>query len=148
MGSDPIIVALERQVEWYRRLGKLAEVQHEHVQLEQTEELLEVLKRRQEVLDQIANLERVLGPVKKQWGGYVARLDAGSRARAEAMLAETRLLLEQITASDRNDALVLQQRKLNLGKQLGQTTVARQVNRSYAAAAYGGARPVNMDVQR
>lgn len=146
MGSDPIIQALEQQVECYRRLAKLAEVQHEHVQQGQTESLLEVLGRRQEVLDRIGTLERVLSPVKRRWGEYAARLDTRSRARAEAMVGETRELLERITTADRNDALVLQQQKMDLGRQIGQASAARQVNRTYAAAAYG-TRPARMDVQ-
>ena len=55
-------------------------------------------------------------------------------------------MLEQITAADR-DELVLQQRKLNLGRQIGQTDAARQVNRTYAAAAYGRKAP-RMDVKQ
>jgi hypothetical protein len=56
-------------------------------------------------------------------------------------------LLEQITAADRDDALVLQQRRLNIGKELRQATSARQVNRMYGVAAYGQ-RPPRMDVKR
>ncbi|MGE5609852.1 MAG: hypothetical protein ACM359_11395 [Bacillota bacterium] len=147
MGKDPIILALEQQVECYRRLAKLAAVQHEHVQREQTEELLQVLGHRQEVLEQITRLERTLAPVKKQWGTYAGRLDRAERARAEAMLGETRELLEQITTADRNDALVLQQRKINLGRQINQAAAAKQVNRNYAMAAYGTRRS-SVDVQR
>ena len=47
----------------------------------------------------------------------------------------------------RNDALVLQQRKLNLGRQINQASAARQVNRNYAAAAYGP-RQSKVDVQK
>ena len=43
--------------------------------------------------------------------------------------------------------LVLQQRRLNLGKEIRQTSSARQVHRMYGAAAYGH-RPPRMDVQR
>src|SRR5436190_23865581 len=50
MSSDPIIAALEDLVSCYRRLGKLAQVQHEYVEREQTEELLGLLSLRQEVL--------------------------------------------------------------------------------------------------
>ena len=46
--------------------------------------------------------------------------------------AETRRLLEEITTSDRNDAMVLQQRKLNLGKQITLAKSANQINRNYA----------------
>lgn len=147
MSSDPTMAALEEQVECYRRLAKLAEVQHEHVQQSATEELLVVLQMRQEVLEQIGRLERTLAPVKRQWNEYAATLSENDRLRAELLVGETRRLLEQVTTADRNDALVLQQRKLNLGKQIGQTNTARQVNRSYAASAYA-ARPSRMDVQR
>ena len=147
VATDPIIDALHGQVDCYRRLSKLAALQHEHVQQGRTEQLLEVLGQRQEVLDALGALERVVAPAKKQWSQYVASLPAGARAEAEELLAETRRLLEAITAADCNDVLVLQQRKLNLGRQIGQAASARQVNRNYAAAAYGKRAPV-MDVQQ
>jgi hypothetical protein len=137
MTTDQLILALEEQVDCYRRLAKLAEVQHEHVTHSHTEGLLEVLARRQEVLTQLNRLEAIVSPAKKQWGEYVGGMDEDRRAAAEALLLETRRLLQQITESDQRDALVLQQRKLNLGKQIQQASSARQVNRNYAAAAYG-----------
>lgn len=147
MPTDPTILALVEQVACYKRLAKLAELQHEHVQQSQTESLLDVLGKRQEVLDQVSKLEAVISPAKRRWSEYVGGLDAASRARAEGLLAETRALLEQITSADRNDALVLQQRKLNLGRQINQAANARQINRTYAAAAYG-AKAVKMDVKQ
>jgi hypothetical protein len=147
MPTDPIILALEEQVGCYQRLAKLAKMQHEFVRQSQTESLLEVLGKRQDVLDQVARLEGVIAPAKRAWGEYAGRLDVGSRSRAEALLAETRRLLEQITTADRNDAMVLQQRKLNLGRQIGQANAAKQVNRTYAAAAYGAKAP-RMDVKQ
>jgi hypothetical protein len=145
--ADPVIDALHGQVDCYRRLSKLAELQHEHVQQERTESLLEVLAHRQQVLDQLAALERVVAPAKRQWNEYLATLPAGARDEAERLLAETRRLLEAITAADCNDVLVLQQRKLNIGRQISQAASARQVNRTYAAAAYGRRAPA-MDVQQ
>jgi hypothetical protein len=146
MPDDSTILALEEQVGCYRRLAKLAEIQHEHVQHSRTEELLDVLTKRQLVLDDIGRLEGVVGPTKRAWTEYVAGLDAARRGRAERALAESRRLLEEITAADRNDALVLQQRKLNLGRQISQASAAKQVNRTYAAAAYG-TRPARMDIR-
>ena len=147
VATDPIIDALHGQVDCYRRLSKLAALQHDHVQQGRTEQLLEVLGQRQEVLDSLAALERVVAPAKKQWQQYVASLPGGARAEAEDLLAETRRLLEAITAADCNDVLVLQQRKLNLGRQISQASNARQVNRTYAAAAYGKRAPA-MDLQQ
>ena len=145
--TDPVIDALHGQVDCYRRLSKLAQLQHEHVQQERTESLLDVLAQRQQVLDQLGALERVVAPAKRQWNEYLATLAAGARDEAERLLAETRRLLEAITAADCNDVLVLQQRKLNLGRQINQATAAKRVNRHYAAAAYGP-RASTMDVQR
>ncbi len=144
---DSILTALQDQVHCYGRLAKLAEIQHEHVQNNHTDELLNVLTQRQQVLDQVADLEQILGPTKRRWNDYVRDLNPSDRALAEEMLADTRRLLEQINTADRNDALVLQQRKLNIGKQINTASAARQINRTYAAAAYG--RPASrMDVSR
>ncbi len=147
MNHEPVIAALEQQVGCYRKLAKLAELQHVYVQQSQTEELLGVLQSRQVVLDQVADLEQTIAPVKKRWTNYIAEIAADDRSLAESLLAETRKLLEQITTADRNDALVLQQRKLNIGKQINQATAAKQINRVYTAAAYGSPHG-RMDVQR
>lgn len=147
MESDPVLKALTEQVDCYRRLAKLAAIQHEHVRQSRTEQLLEVLTARQAVLDQIASHEQVVGPVKRKWPEYAATLGVADRARADALLGETRTLLEQITSADRDDALVLQQRKLSLGREINRTTAARQVNRNYATAAYGRPRS-RLDVQQ
>ncbi len=147
MNNDPIILALQQQVVCYQKLAKLAELQHQHVQKGETDELLNVLQRRQEVLDQISAFEKVIVPAKRAWAEYLATLTDEQRLTAETLMGETRRLLEQITAADRNDTIVLQQRKLNLGKQINKTTAARAVNKTYAAAAYGTPRP-RMDIQR
>ena len=145
--EHPAISALREQVDCYRRLAKLADLQHVHVQQSQTEQLLEVLAGRQEVLDQLTLFEQSVAPQRRRWAEFLGELTPDARGMAEALLAETRGLLEQITTADRNDALVLQQQKLNLGRQINQASAARQVNRTYAASAYG-ARPARVDVQR
>lgn len=145
MNEDPVIAALEQQLDCYRKLARLAELQHVYVQQSQTEELLQLLQSRQTVLDQVADLEQTIGPAKKRWTEYLT--ESGDPTLAQQMLAETRRLLEEITTADRNDAMVLQQRKLNLGKQIGQASAAKQVNRNYAATAYGKPQ-TRMDISR
>lgn len=145
--QDPVVTALEQQVGCYRKLAKLAELQHVYVQQSQTEELLSVLQARQGVLDQVADLEQTIGPAKKRWLVYLGELATDERTSAESLMAETRRLLEEITAADRHDALVLQQRKLNLGKQITQAAGAKQLNRNYATAAYGAPKS-RMDISQ
>ena len=147
MPDDPILSALQEQVDGYRKLARLAEAQRRHVQSGQTESLLEVLNQRQAVIDAIAAAERVVSPAKRTWSEFAGTLAPDQRTTAERMLAETRQLLERITASDRDDAVVLQQRKLNLGRQIDKAAMAKAVNLSYAAAAYGTPRPT-LDLQQ
>jgi hypothetical protein len=147
MENNSLILALTDQVACYRKLAKLADQQHFYVQNSQTDQLLDILQRRQEVLDQIGSLEQIIAPAKRNWAQQIAALPADQSEQAEAMLAETRRLLEQITTADRNDAIVLQQRKLNLGIQINKTSSARVVNKNYAAAAYGKRRPT-VDIQQ
>jgi len=136
-----VIETLQEQVECYRRLEKLAGAQHEHVQQGSTEGLIAVLEQRQAVVSRIMELERELGPSKREWK------KGTENERVEELLLESRRLLQRITEADRDDAMVLQQRKLNLGRQIKAAAAARQVNRTYATAAYGS-RPATMDVQR
>lgn len=145
--SEAVIDALEVQLGCYQRLAKLVEVQHSHVEQNEIEPLIEVLKKRQDEMSQISQLEHVVAPAKREWGAFVSGIDVGMRGRAERVLSQVRLLLEQITTMDQNDTLLLQQRKLNLGRQINQTSAAKQVNRTYAAAAYGS-RPSTMNLQR
>jgi hypothetical protein len=147
MANDPVIDALAEQVSCYRRLSKLAQIQHEHVRQSRTEQLLDVLKARQEVLEQISQHEQVVAGAKRQWPEYLATLAPEDRNRAETLMGETRALLQQITSADRDDALVLQQRKLSLGREINRASTARQVNQKYVTAAYGRPRP-RVDVQQ
>ena len=147
MEPNTVILAFQEQLTCYRRLAKLAEAQREHVQRSNTEMLLEVLRRRQEILDQLAQLEEVVGPVKRRWAEFLAEIDDAHRSDAEKLLAETRRLLEAIMASDRTDALALQQRKLNVSRQIKQATGAKKINRTYSIAAYG-TRTSRVDIQQ
>jgi hypothetical protein len=146
--GEPILEALETQVGCYRRLARLAEQQHLFVQSGQTDELLKTLQKRQEVLDQITGCERTIGPVKPRWAAFVADLPPARKSVAESMMSETRKLLEQITTSDRNDSIVLQQRRANLGRQINKTMAAKVINRKYTASAYGVPGPARLDVQQ
>jgi len=147
MVEDPVILSLAEQVACYRKLAKLAELQHRCVQNSHTERLLEILRDRQLLIDQLAAHERTIATAKSRWAEFTAELSPESRGRAEMLLAETRKLLEQITNADRDDVMALQQQKVGLSRQIRQASVSRQLNRNYAVAAYGRTTP-RMDVQR
>jgi hypothetical protein len=137
MNDDAVIAALQQELDCYQRLAKLAKTQHEHVQNSRTEDLLLVLSQRQQLLEQIAIYEQTIVPAKRDWPQYLSGLMPEQRELADSLLDKTRQLLEQITTADREDALVLQQRKFNVGRGINQAVAARKFNMNYAAAAYG-----------
>src|SRR4051812_34601590 len=144
-GAAAVLDALAKQVGCYQRLAKLAELQHQRVQHGQIDGLIEVLNLRGEVLAEVGTLESIVAPAKKRWSAFLGELPPERRASAEQKLAETRRLLEQIPWADKDDVLVLQQRKLNIGRQITQAGTARTITRNYAASAYGKP-PVRVDV--
>jgi hypothetical protein len=146
--TDPTLASLEQQVDCYRRLAKLAQLQHVHVEQNRTDALLDVLQNRRAMLDEIHRLEQSIGPAKQRWGEYLGSISGADRSRVESLMNETRDLLEQITAADQNDVLVLQQRKLNLGRQINQAKAARSVNRNYGTSALGAPGASKMDIQQ
>lgn len=143
-GEPSVLDALRQQVECYRRLARLSDAQHEHVRQGRTENLLDVLRQRQRELDRIASLERDVASARRNWQQYLASLDGQDRSAAESLMAETRVLLERITAGDRDDALVLQQQKLGLEREMGQAAASMRAGRQYVPAA--AQRPSNLDV--
>jgi hypothetical protein len=146
--ADEFLTELQSKVDCYRKLARLVELQHDHVQNGREDELIEVLDRRTQILTAIGITDQTVVPVLREWPSYATGLEADQRSRAEQLLAEYKRLAEQINAADRDDVLVLQQRKLNLGHQIDRTTSAKQVNRAYANAAYGRGTGSRMDLQR
>ena len=144
----PIVESLETQLGCYRRLAKLSELQRAFVRENQTDELLQVLQTRSEVLTEIARLEQDVAPLKRAWAETSSALSPAVKESAAAMLAETRQLLQQITQADQDDVLLLQQRKLNVGKQIQQHQAAKRVNTKYAASAYGGANGSKLNIKQ
>lgn len=140
-----VLTALDGQIHCYRALAKLVSRQHEHVQNDQTEELLTVLKEREVYLERLAALEAIVAPARRDWATFTATLSPADRTRSEIMMAEAKALLSEITSGDERDALALQQRKHRIGNEIKATSSAASVNRSYAASAYGRPRPASVD---
>lgn len=148
MDQQQTIADLDAQIEWYGKLLRLAELQHTLVEQERTDDLLVVLEKRQVIVNAIGAIEARLKPTKLNWSATAAELPGEVRSQIEARFARSRELLEQITRSDQDDALLLQQRKISVGQQLRRTNTGQQLNRGYATTAYRGAIGGRMDVSR
>lgn len=146
MSPPRLLELLAQQAQHYTQLQKLAMTQHEMICLDRTDMLLDILAQRQVALDEILTLEHELKPVKLGWSEYADGLDSRTRTEAERLLSSAKESLAAITRSDEDDALMLQQRKLNVGKQLVKTGQGRVVNRAYGGAPYG--QPGRVDLSK
>jgi hypothetical protein len=146
--TEPSIAALTEQLACYRKLARLSALQRTYVQQNQTDELIGVLESRGILLNDIARLEQLVSPLKRHWNEQSLALNETTRTAAQQMLAEAKELLQQITQADQDDVLLLQQRKLNVGKQIQATGSARRINTRYAASAYGAASGAKLNVQQ
>ena len=147
MTTSPL-EALEKQLACYQKLLRLSDLQRGHVQQGQTDELLTVLEARSSILTEIGQLETTVSPLKKDWATQSLAMTPDVREKAKSMLADARSLLLQITQADMDDVLVLQQRKLAIGKQIQQNTTAKRVNTRYAGNAYSaGAQGSKLNVK-
>lgn len=147
MDVQQINTDVSAQIDLYSKLLRLCELQHALIAQERTDDLMVVLGRRQAIVDALGAIEQRLKPIKQEWQALSVSLDAQTRSGLEAKFAESRDLLMQITEADKDDALVLQQRKLAIGQQLRRTSSGRVMNQKYAAGSYattGG----RMDVSR
>jgi hypothetical protein len=147
MDCEEIFKAMRLELECYRSLAKLTSAQHECIQNSRSAELLAVLGKRQEFLKEIAKLRQITVIARRNWGEFIAGLAGENRSEAESLNEETRSLIEQIAAADRDDTLAMQQKKLEVGRKINQAASARKFNRAYAAAAYGQGKP-GLDIHR
>src|SRR5205809_107914 len=116
MGCEKIIAALEAQVQLYRQLVELAGEQHRCVNAGETDQLIEVLDRRQGVLRDVGEIEQQVRPVLRGWQDFISTLNSQQRRRVQGLIIHVRELLEQITTADRKDTMVLQKRRAKLGR--------------------------------
>lgn len=146
--SKTPLEALQQQLACYQRLLKLSDLQRTHVRHNRTDDLLKVLEARSHILTEIGELEATVSPLKRDWAVHSFTMKPDVRERAAAMLAEAKGLLLQITQADMDDVLVLQQRKLTVGKQITQNSTAKRVNTRYAGNAYASAAGSKLNVKQ
>lgn len=147
MDVEQINTDVSAQIDLYSKLLRLCELQHTLIAQERTDDLMVVLQKRQAIVEALGAIEQRLRPIKQDWHSRAASIDTELRSSLEAKFALSRDLLMQITEADKDDALVLQQRKIAIGQQLRKTTSGRVMNQKYASGAYattGG----RMDISR
>jgi len=131
---DPadLLELLRRQRTLYRELSALAARQRNLISGDQPQALLDLLARRQQIVEQLQQVHARLcespAPPPDRWSD-------DARREAADLLADTRTLAEQILQRDQQDGELLAVRKASLAASLSQIRGGQAANRAYARAA-------------
>jgi flagellar biosynthesis/type III secretory pathway chaperone len=141
--GNVVLELLDRQVSLYRRLRELAGEQHSLISTDEASRLLSVLAERQHLVAELAELDKELKPLRREWPAVRARLTVRQRERAEGMVTEVGRLLREIIDSDRRDGELLTQLAGKKNQEIAALDAGRRANAAYGQFRSDGSRYVD-----
>ncbi len=134
---------LRRQRTLYRALSSLAARQRHLISGDQPQALLDLLGRRQRIVEQLRKVHAELTHLPPPDGAAWTEAD---RREAAGLLADARTLARRILEQDQQDGELLAVRKASLAASLTKIRGTQAANRAYASAA-GAPDPPSADVR-
>ena len=143
-GADPhshpdvwaprLVRVLDHQIELYVELERLSSRQSDLVQGDEPDALLDLLARRQVLVEQVTHLNLQLEPFTRQWESLVERLSSAQRDSIAQRTDRLDELIGAITARDEADRRTLESRRQSVASEINGLS-----NKRAAVAAYHGA---------
>lgn len=131
--SQDLVSLVDEQLELYKQLELLSVRQHELVETEDTDGLLQVLGQRQELIKSISDSAAKMAPYRARWNDHVRELKEPLRDRLRKGLDALSEMMQTIAERDESDRVAMETRRDSVKGQLG--SVKRG---SAAVSAYGG----------
>lgn len=128
-----IIELLTGQLEFYRRLARLADRQRGLITGNAPEELLAVLGERQRLLERLGAVSGRLRELQPSWPAIRAQLSPQDAERVGVRVSEVNGLLAGILKRDEGDAELLAVRKTETGRAIVAARTQRQAGAAYSA---------------
>jgi len=136
--QDRLVVLLTRQRDLCVQLAKLAESQRSLITGDEPERLLEVLAKRQGLLDEVTAVSQQIRPYQQNWPEVRSKIPEETSREVDQLIKEVHDHLSNILAEDREDAQLLSARKSSTSQALGKIKTHQQAGAAYTAvAAYG-----------
>lgn len=123
---------LERQQQLYEQLEMMGADQRRVIDAGQTDLLLEILGRRQQVIDQIATTNDEVLPFSKSWDRLAPMLSEQQRTLLRERFDRVATAVERICRRDESDRQALEAQRRRVGEEVAQLARAQD-----AVAAYG-----------
>jgi len=130
-----LVTLLREQCELYRRLRRLAARQRELIAGGSVVPLLDLLARRQGLVDQLTDLNRRLTQQQDYWQKHAGKLEPSLRAEANRLVQEGTAILQSIIAGDAEDSKTLMVRKTRTAEQLSSVHVGHHACQAYGAVS-------------
>jgi uncharacterized protein YukE len=136
-GESPatLLELLQQQRDLYHELYQLSEQQSRLIEAGQTEELLALLSKRQELVERLAELNSRLSPYRDHWRSLAEQLPPDEQQRLRRLLDEVQSLLQAIIEQDDSDREHLQSARREVSNELQQTTKAGSAVQAYRGAS-------------
>lgn len=140
--AEVLLGLLDRQRKLYRTLEALAQQQAELVSAGNPDGLLQVLARRQGLLEDIKKTNDALAPFRRRWDDVIRLLDEQQRAETSAAINEINERLQAIMQRDQTDSEMLQVRCRRIGQEMQVARAGRSALRAYGS---GGSLSQHLD---
>jgi len=135
--AGELITLLESQQKIYAQLNELSQKQSELVTAGDAEPLLSLLGQRQQLIDQLTQINGRIDPYKKDWPALWPQLDRGVQARIQQLINQVQKLLDQIVEQDEKDRVALSSQRQQLASDIQKVRQGSAVNRAYGRPAEG-----------
>jgi DNA repair ATPase RecN len=130
-----LIALLDQQRRIYHQLGDLSRQQSQLVSAGDAEPLLSLLGQRQQLIDQLTQLNGRIDPYKRDWPALWAQLDRGDRI--QQLIDQVQKLLDDIVQQDEKDRVALSAQRQHVADELQQVRHGTAVNRAYGRPTTG-----------
>lgn len=142
-GSDPhagvwaprLARLLDHQRGLYEELAALAREQSRCIDADETDGLLEVLGKRQRVIEEISRTNQEVSPFTQAWDRLAPSLSESDRRELRARFDAVGALVEKIAAGDEADRKRLEARRVKVGQEIEGLSAARGALKAYARPA-------------
>ena len=124
---------LDRQLELYQQLDARSAEQGRLIESEETDQLLEVLRQRQVIVDQITDLNAQMQPYRDQWDELAASIDESQRDALRSRFDELGDAARRIVLRDDADRARLEGRRRVIASELASLSKSKGAVAAYAA---------------
>jgi len=135
LSPEGLMRLLIEQRDLYRDLEALSQRQRSCITSDQPEALLDVLSRRQRIIQALGRLNERLAPYRECWAQVYGQLSESARRQAAGYLAEIDSLLRAILLADREDGAMLSVRRDTLSGELSRSVDGQAANSAYGRQA-------------